>query len=61
MNQRPNTKNLIPPPRQGKLDLPMSDRWQQLPEADQQACRQALAQLLYQVVTRQTGDQPDER
>jgi len=61
MNQQPNTRELIPPPRQGKLDLPMSDRWQQLPGADRQACCQALAQLLYQVVTRQSGDRSDER
>jgi hypothetical protein len=61
MNQQQNTRKQVPPPRQGKLDLSMSDRWQQLPESDRQACRQALAQLLYQVVTSQSGDQHDER
>lgn len=38
-------------PRQQMLDFMRRDRWQQLPYADQQACRQAIANLLHQVVT----------
>ena len=46
---------------QGMLDLTTSDRWQRLSDADQRACRKALAQLLYQVVTTQSGDKDNER
>ncbi len=59
-NQR-KTKSAASAPHQGKLDLPMSDRWQQLSDADRQACRQALAQLLSQVVSQQPGEKQDER
>jgi len=46
---------------QGMLDLTTSDRWPRLSDADQQACRKALAQLLYQVVTAQPVDKDNER
>jgi hypothetical protein len=41
-------------PRQEKFDFVRPDRWRGLPDADQQACRRALAALLLQVVSQQT-------
>jgi hypothetical protein len=41
-------------PRQEKFDFVRPDRWRGLPDADQEACRRALAALLRQVVSRQT-------
>ncbi len=37
------------PPKQQTLDFGNSQLWQQLLEADQLACREAIAKLLYQV------------
>jgi len=48
-------------PRQGELDLAGADRWQQLPSDDREACRQALAELLYQVITHQSQIDDHER
>lgn len=48
-------------PRQGELDLAGADRWRQLPGDDRQACRQALAELLYQVITSQPQINDHER
>ncbi|MDP6558033.1 MAG: hypothetical protein QGG71_25425 [Pirellulaceae bacterium] len=36
-------------PRQQTLEFTRPERWQQLPNADRQACRQALAKLLREV------------
>ena len=47
------------PPRQQTLDFARSERWHQLPHSDQQACRQAMAKLLYQVVA-QAKENEDE-
>jgi hypothetical protein len=48
-------------PRQGELDLTGEDRWRQLPADDREACRQALAELLYQVIANQSGIHDHER
>jgi len=48
-------------PRQGELDLAGADRWQRFSAADRDACRQALAQLLYQVITNQPKNNENER
>jgi hypothetical protein len=47
--------------RQAKLDLVMSERWQQLCDADQKACRHALTHLLREVLSQQSGNKHDER
>jgi lauroyl/myristoyl acyltransferase len=48
----------VPCTRQEMLDLNGAGRWQELPESDRDACLQALAQLLYQTITRQPeGDE----
>lgn len=53
MNQRFRDRPLAPahPLRQQKLEFARSRRWQQLPADAQQACRQALARLLCQVIS----------
>lgn len=65
MSYQPQTepKTVVPAwvPRQGELDLAGADRWQQLPVEDREACRQALAELLYQVITRQPQANDHER
>lgn len=61
MNQQRKPKQTMTVAHQGMLDLTTSDRWQRLSDADQRACRKALAQLLYQVVTTQSGDKDNER
>lgn len=61
MNQRRKPYQSMTVVHQGMLDLMTSDRWQRLSDADQRACRKALAQLLYQVVTSQSGDKDNER
>jgi hypothetical protein len=43
------------------LDLMVAERWQQLCDNDQQACRRALALLLHEVISQQEGDTRDER
>jgi hypothetical protein len=48
-------------PRQGELDLTGEDRWRQFPGDDREACRQALAELLYQVITNQSAIHDHER
>jgi len=48
-------------PRQRELDLAGADRWQQFPGDDREACRQALAELLYQVITAQAQTNGHER
>jgi hypothetical protein len=40
-------------PRQQTLDFADPCRWDQLPTADRQACRDAIAALLQQVITTQ--------
>jgi hypothetical protein len=57
----PKTEVLKWVPRQGELDLTGDDRWRQLPGDDREACRQALAELLYQVITRQPQANDHER
>lgn len=61
MNQPRKPHQAMTVAHQGMLDLTISDRWQLLSDADQRACRKALAQLLYQVVTAQSGDRNNER
>ena len=47
--------------RQQKLEFARSRRWQQLPSSAHQACRQALARLLCQVIsTTHDGPSPQE-
>lgn len=46
-------------PRQKALEFTQPDYWRHLPRADQQACRQAIAELLSQVIT-QTPENEDE-
>lgn len=43
------------PPKQQALDFGDADPWKQLPAADRQACRDAIAALVAQVAT--TSDQ----
>ena len=57
----PKTEVLKWIPRQGELDLTGANRWQQLPGDDREACRQAFAELLYQVITSQSGIRDHER
>ena len=45
--------------RQQKLEFARSDHWQRLPVGAQQACRQALARLLCQVIS-STHDLPSQ-
>jgi hypothetical protein len=47
--------------RQQKLDFARSNRWQQLPLAAQQACRQSLARLLCQVISKTNQEHDNER
>ncbi len=56
-------KAVIPVPctHQEMLDLNGAGRWRELPESDRNACLQALAQLLYQTITRQPEGDEDER
>jgi hypothetical protein len=61
MNHKQKIKPLERMPRQQTLDLSDPQQWRQLPDADQQACRDALAQLVYQMISQQPGDQQDER
>jgi len=61
MNQQRKPNGQMTVAHQGMLDLTTSDRWPRLSDADQQACRKALAQLLYQVVTAQPVDKDNER
>ncbi len=63
MNHRPKDKRLVtaPTPHQQKLDFTRSHRWQQLPHADQQACRQSHARLLCQVISQTPQENEDER
>ncbi len=56
-----NTEVLKWVPRQGELDLAGEDRWRQLPADDREACRRALAELLYQVITSQPQINHHER
>ncbi len=44
-------------PRQKALDFVRTDRWQRLPHANQQVCRQTIAKLLRQVVTQIQEDE----
>jgi len=45
-------------PKQEMLDFAHSNLWQQLPEADRRACRDAIAALLVQVtLTTQENDE----
>jgi hypothetical protein len=48
-------------PRQQTLDFDEARRWEQLPAADQQACRSAIAALLYQVTIMLQENDSDER
>jgi len=52
--QLTKTEHLELSPRQEKFDFVRPGRWRGLPDADQEACRRALAALLRQVVSRQT-------
>jgi hypothetical protein len=52
---------LVPDTRQEMLDLNGAGRWREFPESDRNACLQALAQLLYQTITRQPEGDEDER
>ncbi len=61
MNHQRKTKPPMPTARQAKFDLAMSERWQQFCDSDQQACRQALALLLHEVMSQQPGNKQDER
>jgi hypothetical protein len=61
MNHHRKIEPTVQIARQTKLDLVMSERWQQLCDADQKACRQALAHLLREVMSQQSGNKHDER
>ena len=45
------------PPKQQTLDFGDAGPWQQLPATDRQACRDALAALIYQVATASLTDE----
>lgn len=45
--------------RQGMLEFEGDGRWLQFPETDREACRQALARLLYQTITRQQQEEDE--
>ena len=53
MNQPSQDQRLTPllPLRQQKLEFARSRHWHRLPGGTQQACRQALARLLCQVIS----------
>jgi hypothetical protein len=62
MNHNPITqKRLTTAPRQQQLDFMQCERWRELPRAYQQACCQALAQLLHQVILETSRDTDNER
>jgi hypothetical protein len=61
MNHRLKTEHLELTPHQEILEFERSGLWPQLPAADQQGCRQALCQLLHQVISHQPEDRQDER
>ena len=61
MNQGIDPKHQAQTPRQQKLDFEQSERWRQLPVSDQEACRQALAKLLHQVISQPLKINDDER
>jgi len=49
-------------PRQQTFDFARSKLWQQLPHTDQEACRQAITNLLHQVVAQpEQENKEDER
>lgn len=62
MNRRPqdHSGNSLSP-RQRKLDFADMNGWQRLPRPVQQACRRALARLLYQVITSTEQEHDNER
>jgi hypothetical protein len=43
-------------PRQRTIDFGASRLWEHLPVADRRACRDAIAALLYQVITTQENE-----
>jgi hypothetical protein len=51
----------VPRARQGMLELHGAGRWQEFPESDRDACLQALARLLYEIITRQAEGDENER
>ena len=63
LSEPTKTQNLELTPRQQNFDFVRRDRWRGLPDADQKACRRALAALLHQVISQQTdnGAKHDER
>jgi hypothetical protein len=63
MNHQRKARPPVLAPRQGKLELVTEERWLRLRDTDRQACRQALALLLHEVVShpRQAGGGQDER
>ena len=61
MNHPTSDRRLAPIERQGTLDLNGSGRWQELPGSARDDCLLALAQLFYQVITRQPEESENER
>lgn len=50
----------VPPLRQQKLEFARSRHWHRLPVRTQQACRQALARLLCQVISTTRDESSDQ-